>query len=242
MISIAICDDEKCDRQKVFNEISECLRDLDEDKKCKMRMFDNSKGLWYEVDDGTSFDVFFLDIGMPGMNGMDLSVLIKQKKPDSLIIFVTSHEEYVYESFKVQPFRFIPKSKLHQMLPDALSAALRKVKSQTGSVYVIKNQQGVEKILLKDIVYIWHEGKYAYLEKANNDNTKIRKTLKEIYAELDSDMFEWLARGCICNLSHIERIVGDCAYLSNGERQIISRRRIRGIKEKLREYAIRADG
>ncbi len=240
MINIAICDDTEVERKLVYDEVVKFFSKGNE-LYC-IRQFNQSKALWYEIEDGCSFDIMFLDIEMPELDGIDLTQKIKEVMPAALVIFITSYEKYVYESFKVQPYRFIPKRMIGSMLAQALEDSIEYIKKQTGKIYLAKNQKGIEKIPIKNIVYIWHYGKYAYIEKSDNENIKVRKTLKEIYSELPEEDFEWLDRGCICNLSHIVKIKENYAILSNGEEQQISGERIKDVKDRLRRYVMDMEG
>ena len=125
---------------------------------CKKSVFTNSKALLYEIEDGTYFDLLLLDIEMPEMDGIDLTGKIKKHLPDTLVIFVTSYEKYVYESFKVQPYRFIPKREMDKMLSAAVMDALKLITDQEGKYLVIENPKVLEKVPVKHIAYIWHHG------------------------------------------------------------------------------------
>ncbi|MBE5940128.1 MAG: response regulator transcription factor [Lachnospiraceae bacterium] len=236
MISIAICDDTERERKEVYEEVIKYFKEKDD--IAEIRLFDNGNSLWYEIEDRKNFDIFLLDIEMPEIGGIDLTYEIKQRMPHALVIFVTSYEKYVYESFKVQPYRFIPKSRMSDMLPNALADAINYISKQTDQVYVVKNQQRMEKVLIKDIIYIWHHGKYTYIKKINGQDIKIRKTLGEIYRELPGDRFQWVSRGCICNLYHIVKISKNNVYLSNGEKQSFGREYLRETLERLQHYVM----
>ncbi len=62
------------------------------------------------------FDVVFLDIDMPKISGFDVAEQINNIN-ETLIIFVTSHDELVYSSIRFRPFRFIRKTFLKMNFP-----------------------------------------------------------------------------------------------------------------------------
>lgn len=236
MIKIAICDDDVKKGKEV-----EILLDkwMEEKKKCyQKQIFSDSQALLYEIQDGTEFDVLLLDIEMPGLDGMELTYKIKQYLPDALTIFITSHEKYVYESFKVQPFRFIPKKYILRMLSPALQDAVDLFEKCEGKYLYIENQEKVERIPTKSIVYIWHREKYAYVERTNGECTKVRKTLKQLYKELPEEDFLWIDRGCICNLLQISKIDKGDIVLTDGTRHPVSRDRLTEVKARIRKYWI----
>ncbi len=105
------------------------------------------------MEDGEYYDILLLDIEMPGLNGIELTNKVKKYLPDAITIFVTSYEQYVYKSFEVQPYRFIPKKDAVKMLPAAVKDALGLAFEREGKFYVAENQRVLEKIPLKSITY-----------------------------------------------------------------------------------------
>lgn len=63
----------------------------------------------YMEQEKTSFNILFMDIEMPGRNGIDTSAYIRERDKNALIIFITDHQDYVYQVFEVLPFRFLIK-------------------------------------------------------------------------------------------------------------------------------------
>lgn len=237
MIQIGICDDNAEQGRLVKDILDRYMESVSAEYQCML--FQNTRAFLYEVESKTNFDLLLLDIEMPEVNGIELTRQIRQWLPEALVIFVSSYEKYVYDSFRVQPYRFIPKSQMEQMLVFALEDAIRDITCLENQFYVAKNQQGVEKIPLKSIIYIWHHEKYAYIHKVDGEHTKVRKTLKQVFEELPKENFAWIDRGYICNLSHIESIKGDIVRLSTGEQLQSSRDRITRLKEQVRRYWIR---
>ena len=240
MIHIGICDDNIAMGEKINQVVEKCCEGIG--IACKKSVFSSSKALLYEVGDGTYFDLFLLDIEMPETDGLELTGKIKKYLPDALVIFVTDHEKYVYESFKVQPYRFIPKREVDEMLPAAIKDALSLIVDQEGKFYVIENQRALEKIPVKYISYIWHREKYAYIEKTDGTVAKVRKTLKQVYGELPTGDFVWADRGCILNISKIAKITGEVIVLTNGTRIDVNKDRLMDLKNRVREYWVEKEG
>lgn len=236
MIRIAICDDDVDKGKLVYSMLDDWMNS--NRKYCEKQVFSSSRALLYEIEDGTEFDVLLLDIEMPNLDGIGLTERIKYFLPDVLIIFITSHEKYVYESFKVQPFRFIPKKYQAQMLPLALKDVVEIFEKCEGKYLYIENQEGMERIPVRSITYIWHHEKYAYIERTNGKRSKVRKTLKQVYEELPQEDFVWIDRGCICNLMQISKIDKGEVLLTDGTRHAISRERLTEVKSILRKYWI----
>lgn len=236
MIRIAICDDEVEKGKRIALQVEKLIENRR--GNYEIQLFSNSKNLLYEIEDGMDFELLLLDIEMPDLDGIELTELVKHYLPDVLTIFITSHEKYVYESFRVQPFRFIPKAYLDKMLPLAIKEAIEFLQKSEGKFICVENQDGLEKIATRSITYIWHKEKYAYIEKSNGERAKVRKTLKQVYSELPSGDFIWLDRGCICSLLQISRISKGDVVLTDGTRLQISRDRLTEVKNAIRKYWI----
>ena len=59
--------------------------------------------------ENVTFNILFMDIEMPGRNGIETSAYVREKDKNALIIFITDHKEYVYEVFDVLQFRCLIK-------------------------------------------------------------------------------------------------------------------------------------
>ena len=234
MINIAICDDVAEDAEAVENGIRAYLLERNIPWECKI--YQSSRALWYELEDGQCFDLLFLDIEMQELNGFALAEKIKKRFPELLILFVTVHESLVYRSFEFQPFRFIPKQKMDIMLIPALKAAVEEITAREQGVYIAENQQGIEKIPFKNMVYLWKDGKYVYIEKWDGTQCKVRKALKQIAKELPEEEFVWADRGYLCNLSHIVQIRENQLRLSTGAQLYIGERKQAALKKQIMTY------
>lgn len=239
MIKLAVCDDNR-EMCEFISKQAETYMHSQNDS-FTIQSFYGGQELLYEIEDGAIYDIVLLDIEMSGLDGIKLTEFIKAYLPDILIIFITDHEKYVYESFKVQPFRFIPKNFMEQMLTGALKDAILYINKFWNKYYFAQNQAGMEKIPTRSITYIWHKEKYAYIEKINGESTKVRKTLKQVYGELPAEDFIWIDRGCICNLMHISRISEGDILLIDGTRLQVSKDRLSNVKKTLSNYWIEKD-
>ena len=87
MIHIAICDDDRKYAEEIESMVKECCGEAD--GLCHGEIYEGSAELMEEIGKGEYFDIFLLDIGMPGMGGMELSAKIRDILPQTIIIFIT---------------------------------------------------------------------------------------------------------------------------------------------------------
>ena len=126
---IAVCDDNKVTLDFLCEEIG---REFSKTKAdFSLDVFENGAD-FLSQHEKTPFDIVFLDIDMPTINGFEIAERIN-KNNSSLIVFVTSHDELVYSSFKFQPFRFIRKNHITAELPETVKASAEKYIQRTAA-------------------------------------------------------------------------------------------------------------
>lgn len=69
-------------------------------------------------------DVLFLDIQMPGTDGMDVAKELRRRRWNTILIFVTALSEYVYDAFDVGAFHYLVKPFTAEKLSEVLKKAV----------------------------------------------------------------------------------------------------------------------
>lgn len=109
MLNIAICDDQR----EVCHIIEGTLLQYAKDNKISIdiEVFYDGDALYDFITGEHGFDLIYLDIEMPALNGLELSRNIRKEQKDweTKIIFVSGTTEYDRQLFDVQPLHFIPK-------------------------------------------------------------------------------------------------------------------------------------
>ena len=84
----------------------------------RLETYPNGESFCKAAGDSSHYDIFFLDIEMPGINGLALASRIRTLMPHALIVFISGEEQWVFQAFEVQPFRFIRKQDFLARLPN----------------------------------------------------------------------------------------------------------------------------
>lgn len=234
MLRIAICDDES---QYVENHAKVIERVM---KECgsvgELSKYTHSDNLLYDItEDQFFYDLILLDVEMPEYTGMELAAKIKPYLPNVKIIFITSHIEYAIDAFELSVFRYVPKNDMEKRLPIAIRDAVKLIELESGKVYTIQTNTRLEKIPYKEIYYIERDGKNARIVTQSGES-KVRKSLQQVYDELASEEFIFVERGCIVNMIHIVQIKDGMAILKNGDNCAISRSHLQPVKEQINAY------
>lgn len=125
-MEIAICDDERKICQLLQNKIEKYY--FSQDLPFNIYIYEDGNSLLES--NLNKIDVLFLDIDMPGKNGMEIAHELRNYNKDLLIVFLTAYSEYVFESFKVDTFRYLLKPLDDQELVEVLDAALDRIQSK----------------------------------------------------------------------------------------------------------------
>lgn len=223
MIKIVICEDQQEYIHKIKSIIS---REINFD----IVFFNKGEEILEELDKKVFLaDIYILDIELPGINGLDLAHKIRQKDINSIIIFLSNHDKYVFDSFEVNPFRYIRKYEMDITLLPALQAA----ESQLGkySHISIKTKDfGIMRIELSNIVSVEKNGKQIEFRLKDGRFIKDNRTLKELLCEINNDSFIMIKKGIIINVSNIISFNGDKLTMIDNSVQYVSRNYIKLVK------------
>lgn len=234
MIRIAICDDDK--RHGAALEKTVSLFVAKNKINTEIKLYEQSRNLRYDISEGVYYDLLLSDIEMPEMDGMNLAKFIKNYLPNIMIIFITGYVKYAVDAYELSVFRYIPKGELNKRLHHALIDAFGMLQIQADQYYTIQTPTRYEKIPLQTIIYIHREGKNSLITHIDNQTTKVRKSLAQVYEELNSKDFIFVGRGDIVNIIYIMSLKNSILELKNGERIPISQSNLSEIKEKLTEF------
>jgi len=201
MVQIAICDDEPEIIPQIEKTVNHFFRTHCID--CCIKSYLSSDNLQYDLLDGLYYDLFLLDIEMPGIDGMTLAKEIFDTAPAAKIIFITSHLEYAITAYEYSVFRYIPKTMIAEKLTIALEDFYKLYRLEQSEFYTIEIKNHVEQIPYRNILYILKSGKYAVFYLQDGRTQPVRKTLSQISTEINQEYFYFADRGCIVNLANV---------------------------------------
>ena len=110
-LRFCICDDDLCFVPQIRATIERIMLDR---RSVEISEFNNGED-FLEVCEKSTVDAVFLDIDMPFMSGFEVAEILQKIKGNVLVVFITSHEDKVYQSWSYQPFWFVRKSCLSDL-------------------------------------------------------------------------------------------------------------------------------
>lgn len=127
MYQIAVCDDEKEVARYLGKNLTKGF--AENGIAAAVDFFEDGQSFLQMFEKHYHYDVVFLDIDMPGIDGIEVCRRIRNISSGCICIFISNKEELVFHTFEVQPFRFVRKTDFHiQCLPlvKAVSQELRR--------------------------------------------------------------------------------------------------------------------
>ncbi len=237
MITIAICDDNPQFARILALKLRElCAYKLPDRIKCEVVPTFSSANEVLHYLSNKSINILFLDIDMPKTNGFKLAEILNDRYPDTIIIFVSAYDNFVYSSFEYSPFRFLRKSHLEEELPSTFGKVIEKcvINSETILFHTTK---GDTVLRYKDILYLESDRNYFSIHCTSNAIYRCRGSLSTVEEKAISHDFFRIHSAYIVNLEHIENI-DETGYvrMKNNSKLNISRRKSTAFKEVYTQY------
>lgn len=215
---IGICDDENCMREQVAMVCKEVAEKYNTD--IQIETFSDGKQVIEE-----ELDILILDIEMEGVDGISVKNIFQNRKKETIIIFVTSHDEMMSQAFGVNVIGFVTRCYLKSQLPVILDSAIKRV----------MNTVNIDGIDSRKICYIEAEHVYNILHLKDGSETSIRRTSAQLEMTLTSVGFIRIHRTYIINMAYVEHIK-DKTIVVNGYELPVSSRLKSGFKKEYSKY------
>ena len=227
-MKIAICDD----NNEYINNIINDIQSL-ENIKAECYSYTCGEALLSECCDGKAwFDVILLDMEMDGINGIDTANRIRAIDENVIIIFITAYSEYMKESFKCQPFRFLEKPVCTDELKAVFKDVLKKL-SLSRKAFLIPENKGITRLFCDDVIYC-ESHNHSVNICTKTGMYKVYMSLSELYEKLDKNILCRVHQSFIVNLNNVKSIRDKHILLYNTERIIPVSRAYK--KDVIKEY------
>lgn len=152
MLRIALCDD-NADELANFTQLVDLYR-ASRNLNCNFEVFPNGVELVSALEKGKSFDIYCLDIIMPGFTGIEVAKEIRRFDKTAPIVFFTSSPEYALESYSVKAVNYILKPITKEKLFITFDELLEKIKAEKDEdAIVVKSNEGIQRILVSNLVF-----------------------------------------------------------------------------------------
>lgn len=186
MLSIAICDDQQDSLETIEEELHRSSKNLNVEIETHLYT-DGNDMLELMKNNKDYFDVVFLDIDMPKISGLDVAAKMRSINQEVLLVFISAHEQYVFDSIDYSPIKYIRKLKMHDEIELALKKANKCINSRNTKTIIIKTDEDFVQIHSGGIVNVKYIYEYSGYSITLDNETKLvvsRSRLKEVKEQM----------------------------------------------------------
>ena len=229
-----ICDDNSDFADRIKKEIDLYMNDR---RNYETVVFNSGVALLKQFDKQVA-DVVLLDIDMPEMNGFEVASLLQKRKEDILILFVTSHEDKVYQSYDYHPFWFIRKSHMHE-LQVVMPKLLRKIdveEERKRLTFNLKAENCVVEIDINTVIYIESYKNDIIIRDRVSGEKQVRCKITDSEKQLYPLNIIRIQNGILVNCRYISKITSREVILTDGTHFGLSRSKIDFVREEYQNF------
>lgn len=225
---IAVCDDEELFRIEFKSVLDKVLINAEYD----IDTFSGGSSL-YEAFLKNPFDLVFLDIEMPGIDGITLAKRLRTVSENVQIVFLTSHIEYALEGYEVNALRYLVKPVDMNKLSEVLKYIQDK---KNNSRQIMIKQEGEDIVIdINDIIYMESMDKNVRIVTSKSEYIT-RYNISDYEEELKNSSFLRIHRGYLISLSKVKKIVKNDVVMDGDISLPVSRSNIKALKDALYAY------
>ena len=236
MIKIAFCDDD----MEVLHQMNELIDRyrVERNEDITYAAFQSPFELLTEIEKGIRPDILFLDVVMPGQNGMDVAKEIRQYDTNMKIIFLTSSPEFAVESYSVGAY-FYQLKPIWEGLMDAVLAECEKKKKNS---LILRSKDGITRIDLQQLEYCEVLGRKLLFHLENGAVLESAGSLDDLAGQLmQYSNFFRPHRSFLVNMEYIQNISSRSIKMVNDAEIPIPHGKCSEIKNTYMEYAFNGE-
>lgn len=229
MIRIAVVEDSRQDRETIISHIQR----YGKEKGREFKVFEFENAITFLTNYKPNYDVVFIDIQMPHMNGMEAAGKLREVDSAVPIVFITNMANFAVQGYSVNAADFVVKPVTYYNFSVMLDKVMRISRSRSPEI-VLKTADGAVRLRTDDVIYIEVMG-HKTIYHLDGRDIEIWDTLKSQEEKLSALGFARCNKYCIANLKHVDKISGDVLTL-HGAEITITRTRKKQFMQSLVEY------
>ena len=174
------------------------------------------------LESDAAFDLAFLDIQMPGADGISVAKALQERNSKTIIFFVTAYEEYQDEAMDLHIFRFFEKPFDEKRLYAGLDKAMEYLDETYVDIFLDKGGDNV-RVLVDDIIYIKRENRKITVFTAGGTYTT-KGSFEDLISKLPNTFFYLVHKSFLVNIHYITQYGYKEIYLGETRISVATRK------------------
>lgn len=213
-MNIAICDDNVYAVSRLEELVENVFQSYLGSYSCEI--FDSGNALLsYLEANPRHFQLYLLDIEMPGIDGLATAQRIRAEDSEALIVFVTSHTELMPAAFQVYAFQFISKPFEDAVVKGVIAKAARLLQDRK-TLFQFKVGKSYQTLYRSPITCMESYGRKITLHVAGGESHDYYGTLKGALEQAGSLDFVQVHSSYAVNMGQLDRVNSDSLRLRDG--------------------------
>ncbi len=236
MLQIAVCDDNIDELSNMVQLIN--LYRASKHLNCEYAVFPNGFELVSALEKGKRFDIYCLDIIMPGFMGIDVAKEVRGFDKTAPIIFFTSSPEFALESYSVKAINYILKPVSKEKLFFTFDELLEQIKAEKEEdVIIVKSNEGIQKIMISNLTFAEVIGRNVLYHLRSGKVIECTEAFSSVCDNLMKyGCFIKPHRSYLVNMQYVDTIENNQITLQTLSTIPVAQGRAKDIKEKYLAY------
>lgn len=223
MILIGICDDEEMYRAQI-KKLCSAFFDVVNQEHEFVEFTSGEDVIAYQ---GERLHLLFLDIEMPGMNGLEVLSAVRRNERIWRVVFVTSHKELKWDTVDLKTLAFLEKPLDPMGVETCLKTVVRENQENIDISY--KTIQGIDHIRLDRIVSVQARGNYVNI-CIEQEEIPGYDSIKVIEGQTKGTTMIRTHKSYLANLQYVKKVNADGLLMTNGTVVPIGRKYLPEVK------------
>lgn len=232
---VAICDDDLGQVKMLVAYLEQYRARYPE---MRLSTYSSGEALMKAFHHGAQFDILFLDIVLGGMNGIQVAEEIRQKDPDTILLFISNYTDFVFNVFVYNAFQYLVKPITHGRFEEEFERAVKTYQLKHAQ-YLIKWEHTVTSLEIGNILFIEGYHRHIMVHSTHGDTYQAVGKLRDEERRLIPYGFVRSHQGFLINMHFIREIGNKFVYLKNGERVDLSARKRTAVLEQYHQFIAR---
>lgn len=237
-MKVVICDDNIEDLEKVERLLIK-YRESSLKPSFVVEKFSSAVNLYQKISEKKLADIYILDLIMEEKTGIDIGARIREVSSESIIIFLTSSDDFALEAYGVYAIRYLLKPVSEEHFFEAMDYAFSYTKKNEVPIFQVKTKEGPVSVPYSKIEYIENYSRMLNVCLTNGENIRsifIRKSFDEEIKEIagDSDFLK-VHKSFLINMDHVKKLAQGSVIMESGRSIPVSKARAADVR---REYLL----